>query len=311
MAAPQMSVELMIETLKIYESSGRNSYESAKSINIPYTTFQSRLYKAKKKFPDGIPEVNAPIVGKWTYTRLVSIVEPSTRWIVGSDLHVWSGEPTIIYKAFCKVARDLKVDGIVMNGDIIDGARVSRHSQVRGSSAPKIHQEIETAREWFKLLPIAKHQLWSVGNHDIRIDAYLMANASELDGIVPTLQDYFKDWRFAYAFDVNGTEIRHRFRGGIHAGWNNALHSGVNMVTGHTHQLQVTAMRDRKGTRWGIETGTLADPFGPQFEYSEGTPSRSQMGFVVLTFDEQGTMLPPEICEMIGGRPVFRGAYVF
>ena len=306
-----MSVELMIETLKIYESSGRNLYESAKSINIPYTTFQSRLYKAKEKFPDGIPEVNAPIVGKWTYIRLVSIVEPSTRWIVGSDLHVWSGDPTIIFKAFCKVARDLKVDGIVMNGDIIDGARVSRHPQIKGSAAPKIHQEIETAKEWFKLLPIAKHQLWSVGNHDIRIDSYIVNNANELEGMVPTLQDHFKDWKFSYAFDVNGTEIRHRFRGGIHAGWNNALHSGVSMVTGHTHQLQVTAMRDRKGTRWGIETGTLADPFGPQFEYSEGTPSRSQMGFVVLTFDEQGTMLPPEICEMIGGRPVFRGAYVF
>ena len=311
MATPQMSVELMIETLKIYESSGRNLYESAKSINIPYTTFQSRLYKAKEKFPDGIPEVNAPIVGKWTYIRLVSIVEPSTRWIVGSDLHVWSGDPTIIFKAFCKVARDLKVDGIVMNGDIIDGARVSRHPQIKGSAAPKIHQEIETAKEWFKLLPIAKHQLWSVGNHDIRIDSYIVNNANELEGMVPTLQDHFKDWKFSYAFDVNGTEIRHRFRGGIHAGWNNALHSGVSMVTGHTHQLQVTAMRDRKGTRWGIETGTLADPFGPQFEYSEGTPSRSQMGFVVLTFDEQGTMLPPEICEMIGGRPVFRGAYVF
>jgi len=306
-----MSVELMIETLKIYESSGRNLYESAKSINIPYTTFQSRLYKAKEKFPDGIPEVNAPIVGKWTYIRLVSIVEPSTRWIVGSDLHVWSGDPTIIFKAFCKVARDLKVDGIVMNGDIIDGARVSRHPQIKGSAAPKIHQEIETAKEWFKLLPIAKHQLWSVGNHDIRIDSYIVNNANELEGMVPALQDHFKDWKFSYSFDVNGTEIRHRFRGGIHAGWNNALHSGVSMVTGHTHQLQVTAMRDRKGTRWGIETGTLADPFGPQFEYSEGTPSRSQMGFVVLTFDEQGTMLPPEICEMIGGRPVFRGAYVF
>jgi len=311
MATPQMSVELMIETLKIYESSGRNLYESAKSINIPYTTFQSRLYKAKEKFPDGIPEVNAPIVGKWTYIRLVSIVEPSTRWIVGRDLHVWSGDPTIIFKAFCKVARDLKVDGIVMNGDIIDGARVSRHPQIKGSAAPKIHQEIETAKEWFKLLPIAKHQLWSVGNHDIRIDSYIVNNANELEGMVPALQDHFKDWKFSYSFDVNGTEIRHRFRGGIHAGWNNALHSGVSMVTGHTHQLQVTAMRDRKGTRWGIETGTLADPFGPQFEYSEGTPSRSQMGFVVLTFDEQGTMLPPEICEMIGGRPVFRGAYVF
>lgn len=82
------------------------------------------------------------------------------------------------------------------------------------------------------------------------------------------------------------------------------------MVTGHTHQLQMTAMRDRNGSRRGIETGTLADPFGPQFQYAEGSPSRSQMGFVVINFDEDGNLMPPELCEMIRGRPVFRGQYI-
>ena len=81
-------------------------------------------------------------------------------------------------------------------------------------------------------------------------------------------------------------------------------------MTGHTHQLQLTAMRDRRGTRWGVETGTMADPKGPQFEYAEGQPSRAHMGFVVLTFDEDSEMMPPELCEMVRGRPVFRGSYV-
>jgi hypothetical protein len=54
----------------------------------------------------------------------------------------------------------------------------------------------------------------------------------------------------------------------------------------------------------------MNDPFGPQFEYAEGSPSRAQQGFVVINFDEDGRMMPPELCEMIGGRPVFRGHYV-
>lgn len=309
MSNSKMTDELLIDTLKIYEANSRNIIASAKSINVPVSTFGSRLIKAKARFPDGIPEKEFS-QSRWTYSRLVHMEAPATRWIIGSDLHVWSGEPTLIFKAFIKVAKSLKVDGIILNGDIIDGARISRHPSIRGSKAPKIEVEIETAKKWLKMLPNAKHKLWTIGNHDIRIDNYIAQNASEMDGYILSLADHFKDWTFSYAFEINGTEVRHRFRAGIHAGWNNALHSGVNMITGHTHQLQVTAMRDRNGSRWGIETGMMADPFGPQFEYSEGSPSRSQQGFVVVSFSDEGKMLPPELCEMVGGRPVFRGEYV-
>jgi hypothetical protein len=302
-----MSTELLIDTLKVYENNQRNERQSARSLNISRTTFQYRLAEAQAKFPEGPKEIPE----KWTYPRMISLELPKTTWIVGSDLHVWTGEPTLIFKAFCAVAKKLKVDGIVLNGDIIDGARISRHPSVRGSKAPKIEHEIETAKKWLKNLPFTKHRLWTMGNHDLRLDNYVASNASEMDGYIMSLSDHFRDWTFSFAFDLNGTEIRHRFRSGIHGGWNNTLHSGVNIMTGHTHQLQVTAMRDRNGTRWGIETGMLADPFGPQFEYSEGSPSRSQMGFVVVSFDEDGRMMPPETCEMVGGRPVFRGQNVF
>lgn len=83
------------------------------------------------------------------------------------------------------------------------------------------------------------------------------------------------------------------------------------MVTNHTHQLQVTAVRNRNGSHWGIETGMLGDPNGRQFEYTEGAPSRAQEGFVVLSFDEDGYLLPPEFCEMVRGHPIFRGKRVF
>jgi predicted phosphodiesterase len=308
MAAVPLSIEVMIETLRIWEENKRNAWASARSINIPSQTFQHRLMKAREKFPNGVPEqISAKT---WVYPRLVRKELPSTTWIIGSDLHIWENEPPVIYKAFIKIAKSLKVDGIILNGDVIDGARISRHPSVRGSKAPKIEKEIEAAKKWLKMLPKARHLLWTIGNHDIRIDNYIAANAGELDGYILSLGEHFPAWELAWAFDINGTEVRHRFRSGIHAGWNNALHSGTSMVTGHTHQLQVTAMRDRNGSRWGVETGMMNDPFGPQFEYAEGSPSRAQQGFVVISFDEDGRMMPPELCEMIGGRPVFRGQYV-
>jgi UDP-2,3-diacylglucosamine pyrophosphatase LpxH len=309
MAAQPLSLELLIETLRVYEENGNNCYAAARSINVPSQTFQHRLYRAKEHFPDGVPENG--IHGRWSYPRMVTKEAPNTKWIIGSDLHIWDGDPPLVYKAFVKIAKTLKVDGIVLNGDIIDGARISRHPSTRGSKAPKIEKEIETAKKWIKMLPKVKHQLWTMGNHDIRIDNYIAANASELDGYIMSLQEHFTDWEIAWAFEINGTEVRHRFRSGIHSGYNSSMNAGVSTITGHTHQLQVTALRDRKGTRWGVETGTLADPHGPQFQYTEGAPSRAQMGFVVISFDEEGNMMPPELCVMIGGRPVFRGQYVF
>lgn len=309
MPTPPISIELMLETLRVYEDNNNNISAAARSINVPRNTFNSRLERALEFFPKGSPEQN--IVGRWTYPRLVFKEVPNTSWVIGSDIHIWDGDPPLIYKAFVKVCKIVKPDGIILNGDVIDGARVSRHPSVRGSRAPKIEKEIETAKKWLKMLPKTKHRLWTMGNHDVRIDNYIAANASELDGYIMSLQEQFPDWEIAWAFELNNTvEIRHRFRGGIHAGWNNALHGGISMVTGHTHQLQMTAMRDRNGSRWGIETGTLADPFGPQFQYAEGSPSRSQMGFVVISFDEDGNLMPPELCEMIRGRPVFRGQYL-
>jgi len=308
MATAPLSIEIMIDTLRLWEEHNRNGWAAARAINVSSTTFQHRLAKAKAKFPNGISDVISP--KQWVYERLVRKEIPSSRWIIGSDFHIWEGEPPLIYKAFTKIAKSLKVDGIILNGDVIDGARISRHPSIRGSKAPKIEKEIETAKKWLKMLPKTKHRLWTMGNHDIRIDNYIAANAGELDGYILSLGEHFPDWEIAWAFEINNTEIRHRFRSGIHAGWNNTLHSGTSMVTGHTHQLQITAMRDRRGSRWGVETGMMTDPFGPQFEYSEGSPSRSQQGFVVITFDDEGVMLPPELCEMIGGRPVFRGEYV-
>jgi hypothetical protein len=53
----------------------------------------------------------------------------------------------------------------------------------------------------------------------------------------------------------------------------------------------------------------LGDPMHKAFEYAEGTASRAQPGFVLITFRD-GIMMPPELCELVDGRPVFRGDYL-
>jgi len=302
-----MDDQVLIETYKTLLATNHNYKEAANLLKISAPNVHNRMKKFDERFPKGLPE-GAEVASQWTYPRVKKINAPSTKWIIGSDLHVWSGDPPSIFKAFITVAKKLKVDGIILNGDIIDGARISRHGLPLRSKSPKIATEIETAKRWLKMLPNTKYKCWTMGNHDIRLDNYIAANASELDNYIISLQEHFEDWDMSYAFEINeNTEVRHRYRSGIHAAWNNALHSGINILTGHTHQLSVTAQRDRRGSRYGIETGMLTDPNGPQFEYTEGAPNRAQQGFVVISFDETGQMFPPETCEMVRGRPVFRG----
>jgi hypothetical protein len=296
----------LITTLKVYEASNRVASEAAKSLGVPPSTFKHRLDAAKKRFPNGIPQGPEAEKINWNYPKMVKINEPNSVWVIGSDAHFWPGDETDVWKAFVKVCKILKPTGIIMNGDVIDGAKISRHP-LGNKKAPPVGDEISHSQKMLKQLPKAKYKCWTIGNHDIRVDNFVLNNALELDGLIQTLPDKFPEWEFAYAFMINGTEVRHRFRAGIHAAWNNTLHSGINIISGHTHQLQITAMRDRRGSRWGVETGMLSDPDFAQFEYTEGHPSRWQQGFCVVTFDEAGEMYPPELCEMVRGVPVFRG----
>jgi len=302
----KMPDSLLRETIQQYVDCGQNTALAARLSGVPSETFRSRLMRALAKYnvDEFLPKV------QWTYPKIIQVEMAGKTALIGGDAHIWPGPVSTMWKAFCTVAKKVRPDCIVLNGDILDGARVSRHAGVLGSKAPKISAEIDACHDWLKMLPLAKHTHWTIGNHDMRVDNYLANNAPELEDYAGRLRDRFPNWQFSYSVMLNDVEVRHRFRGGIHATWNNALHAGLTIVTNHTHQLQVYAVRNRNGSHWGIETGMLGDPQSPAFEYTEGAPSRAVEGFVLLTFDDEGHLLPPEFCEMIRGRPVFRGQYL-
>ena len=110
------------------------------------------------------------------------------------------------------------------------------------------------------------------------------------------LKDHFPFWRPCWAVQLNDdTIVKHRYKSGVHATYNNTLHSGKTIITGHLHALKVTPHSDYKGTRFGVDCGSLADPYGPQFyNYTELNPLSWRSGFVVLTFKD-GVLLWPEI----------------
>jgi hypothetical protein len=49
--------------------------------------------------------------------------------LVGSDFHIWPGETSTCLRAFKKFVADIKPAAVILNGDVMDFPRISRHPQ--------------------------------------------------------------------------------------------------------------------------------------------------------------------------------------
>ena len=237
--------------------------------------------------------------------------------VVGSDAHYWPNIVSTAHRAFVKIIKDLKPQMVIMNGDAFDGAKISRHPVSGFDARPNVKQELEAVTDRLseieKVCGNAKLH-WTWGNHDLRFNARIAQLVPEYEGVTGfNLTDHFPRWKFSTSIMVNNhTQIKHRLYNGIHAVYNAALKSGVSMVTGHLHSLKVTPWTDLTGTRYGVDTGSLADVWGDQFAYAEDSTRNHRSGFAVLTF-YNGKLMPPELVEVIDeeeGLVYFRGKVI-
>lgn len=238
------------------------------------------------------------------------------RAVIFSDAHWWPGlSRTLAYRALVEVVKEVKPELIIGNGDLLDGARVSRFGRSDWQYQPRMVEELKETQDCCSEIRHAHRRgrtIRTTGNHDQRFDKYLANHASDFEGVGGfRLADHIREWEETVSVWINGhTVVKHRWHGGVHAAWNNVMKSGVTMVTGHTHTLLCRPFMDYRGRRYGIEDGTLADPHGPQMAYAEDNPSQGCSGFVVLTFDKTGRVLYPELAEAVDGAVYFRGRVV-
>jgi hypothetical protein len=238
--------------------------------------------------------------------------------IVGSDCHYWPGIISTAHRAFVKIIKDLKPKMVVMNGDVFDGASISRHPVSGWGSTPSVKQELEACQERLAEVEEAAKGAslnWTWGNHDMRFNARLAAQVGDtwrgVEGM--NLTDHFPRWKFSTSIMVNDkVQIKHRLYNGIHAAYNATLKSGISTVNGHLHSLKVTPWTDLTGSRYGVDTGSLANVWGDQFEYTEDSTRNHRSGFAVLNFIN-GKLMPPELVEVMNedaGEAYFRGELI-
>ena len=299
--------------------------EASKALNIDI----SALYKRRKRIES---KTKVPLKGPNDNYQMKQRLEATTHpkiqnlgilngtVIIFSDAHFWPGIHSTAYKGLLWAISDIKPKAVIANGDIFDGAGISRHPRIGWAKAPTVMQELKACTlamgEIEEAAKKARHNvklIWPLGNHDARFETFLAANTPQYEHVKGfSLRDHFPNWEPCWSVWLNdSTIVKHRFKGGIHATHNNTMWSGKNIVTGHLHSLKVTPFSDYNGVRYGIDTGTLAEPYGPQFEdYTEQGPLNWRSGFAVLTFVE-GKLLLPELVTTHGPDSIeFRGRVI-
>lgn len=237
--------------------------------------------------------------------------------LVFSDAHFWPGIRTTAFQGLLWAIKEFKPRAIINNGDAFDGASISRFPRIGWDSKPSLIAELKACEASLEEIETAAKEvnrqcklIWTLGNHDARFENTLANRVPEFAHIKGfTLKDHFQAWTPAWScWPTDDVVIKHRWKGGIHAVYNNSVMSGKSYVTGHLHSLKVSPFSDLNGTRYGVDTGTLAEPSGPQFiDYLEDNPTNWRSGFAVLTF-WHGHLLQPELVQVFDKNHIeFRG----
>jgi predicted phosphodiesterase len=132
--------------------------------------FRKEFEALKKDLPKGESERIHPY----------KLPKTSKKILIISDLHIPYHNDDAVFAAL-EYGLDQKVDTIIINGDLIDFATISRHEKDMRKRSVKY--EIDCTRVFLKglraMFPKALI-VWSYGNHDLRYDKYIMQKAPEI-----------------------------------------------------------------------------------------------------------------------------------
>jgi len=305
------------EFIKLWRETKGNMRQMEKITDIAYRALMRRRRRIETRL--GI-ELNSThhteLVTNKKHEARVEHEFPKGHVIVFSDAHFWPHIDTTAYRALLKFIPEFKPRAIHCNGDAFDGSSISRHPPIGWENLPTVREELDAVEDHLtRIEDVVKwpcQLVWELGNHDARYETRLAINAPEYRGVTRFhLKDHFPKWKPCWAGWVNDTVIKHRFKGGMHAAWNNTLWAGKNIVTGHDHNLWHRAFRDYRGIRYGIDTGMLADVHGEQFvDYSEDAPKTWCSGFYVLTYKDHRLLQPESVIVTDEGQVEFRGEVI-
>lgn len=253
-------------------------YAAAKALGVHKKTVRVAVRKTGAQ--RGVPHLSAcstgPAACAPATVRESGLI--ARRILVLPDVHVPYHDQAA-WNLAVRAVRVLQPDLLVVIGDFVDCYSVSQFSK-DPRRKQNLQWELDAANEELdKLRDTAGSYLYTVGNHEHRIERYIHQRAPELDGMI-SLQEYLKAKERGFQWvpykdfvKVGKVAFTHEIG---HAGKMAATHSlaafGGNLVIGHTHRAATiysgTVDEER---HFCLNVGWLGDP--KQVDYVH----RSQM----------------------------------
>jgi hypothetical protein len=235
--------------------------------------------------------------------------------LIGSDPHYWPAPASLMHRAFVFLAKEYghEIKLIIMNGDVIDAATISKYPG-NWEKRPTMAEELDAAKDRLHEIELAckAPRFWTLGNHDDRFERLIATRAPELAKVHGVhLKDHFPNWEPTMSVWINNeVVVKHNWKGGRYAPMNNTIYSGKSMVTGHLHAAQVTVFTDYDGDRYGVDNGTMADIYGPQFAYVQDNCRDWRSAFCKLEFKD-GKLMYPQLVLPWGKKQVQLSGDIF
>lgn len=212
-------------------------------------------------------------------------------FVVMNDIQI-PFQDTQVLGLVLKFIDDLKPQGIILNGDVVDCYAISSFDKNPLKKAG-LQREITGARRLMERLEKVKEKIWLGGNHEDRLRRYLWKNPEFADLEALTFSSLFQVKEHGFTFYPYGKSwmlgklmVTHGFMVRSHSGISARAHFdrlGTSVLVGHTHRLGAYYKTNVRGQHAAYENGCLCrlDP-----EYVQNPDW--QQGISIVTVMENG-----------------------
>jgi len=198
------------------------------------------------------------------------------------------------FELMLKVAKKFKPYHLIIGGDFIDNYSVSSHNK-DPNRALKLNDEVnETIKELKKLKALdAKNNVFLGGNHEDRLERYLMEKAPELYNIISTpsilkLKEIgFNYVPYKHSYKLGKLAITHDLgKAGRFAHYKAMDDYQNNIVINHTHRLGYAVEGDVEGNKHvAAMFGWLGDVEGVDYKHRQLAKKEWSLGFGIGYLD--------------------------
>jgi len=188
----------------------------------------------------------------WKQPRRPAFKGRDKRVLIFSDIHIPNHDPKAVATLF-EFAKDFKPDQVVINGDFMDLAGISRHADA--STANRLKGEFAQANDFLDALRkvVGGGSVIDLngGNHDERFEAFIERDAPQLTGLTSFEAELRLKQRKISFMPYHGDNIRflsdklattHGAAFGSHYTKATLDKYGVSIIVGHAHRPQMTTV---------------------------------------------------------------------